>query len=224
MTMNVRRSRTTHAFTMIELMLVISIMMIIGLLAALGISEVIEHAKVVETEATMHLMEIALEQFKADMGHYPVASKGTGESLETFIDALTDPSSSYGWERASVAAWFPKRSLVVDEVDGNPEIRDAWDMDFQYCRKDEYNDVNGTAVERTPGKQDYYNLNTFQLYSYGPNIKTCPGSMEAWLDAVDSGGQPEMGHNRLLGTEQDDIRNWTQETFYSDTPTAYGGT
>ena len=46
MRMNGKPSRTTHAFTMIELMLVISIMMIVGLLAALGIAEVIEQAKV----------------------------------------------------------------------------------------------------------------------------------------------------------------------------------
>lgn len=206
MTINGRRSRTRHAFTMIELMLVISIMMIVGLLAALGISEVIDNAKVTETTSTIRLMGIALEQFKADMGYYPARTGSGSGSTETFIDALINPLSTYGWKRASLAAWFPKRLQVEDEA-GNPRIPDGWDMDIQYCGNEEY-ESSGRAVERKPGNKDYYNLNTFQLYSYGPNMKT-------WLNAT------EGGHDRLCGTEQDDIRNWTQKTFYAVRPTAY---
>jgi len=207
MTMNGRRSRTTHAFTMIELMLVISIMMIVGLLAALGISEVIDHARVTDTVSTIRLMEVALEQFKADMGHYPEATRGSGETTETFINALVDPLSSYGWKRASLAVWFPKRPHLEDGA-GNPRIPYAWDLDIQYCRNNEYDIASGWAVERTPGNKDYYNSNTFQLYSLGPNMKT-------WLNSL------EGGHNRLCGTERDDIRNWTQETFYATRPAVY---
>lgn len=207
MTMNGRRSQAAQAFTMIELMLVISIMMIIGLLAALGIAEVVEHAKVKETESTIHLLELAIEQFKADMGTYPEPTRDNGGVEENFIDALIDPSSGYGWQRASLAAWFPNRRQVKDIDSGRPRMPDAWDIDIEYCRNDEYDAALGTAVERTPGKKDYYNLKTFQLYSCGPNMKTFTAE--------------EGGHARLCGTEPDDIRNWVQETFYDTLPAAY---
>ncbi len=205
--MKMRRNRTKHAFTMIELMLVISIMMIVGLLAALGIAEVIEHAKIKDTQSLIRLMDIALEAYKNDMGAYPTPTAGSGITSETFINALTDPSSSYGWTKASRARWFPNRTLIKAEDSTALSIPDAWDLEIHYTRHNEYDDALGIAVERTPGKKDYYNRGKFQLYSCGPNMQT--------LD-VDQGG-----HNRLQGTEPDDIRNWTQDRFYISGTEAY---
>jgi len=201
---------------MIELMLVISIMIILGLLAALAISEVIVHTNVKETQATIHLMEIALDQFKVDMGAYPF---GTGaEGWETVVTALTEPDSSYAWKRASLPGWFPNRDEVRD-ADDHLRVPDAWDEDFSYCSsgtkvitsfvQSEYR-FSGRGVERTPGKEDYYNLQTYQIYSKGPN-------METWLST------DEGGHDRLGGTQADDIRNWQQAVFYSAVPAAYDG-
>ena len=211
MTMICRARNHRAAFTMIELMLVISIMIIIGLLAALAISEVVVHANVKETESTMHLMTVALDEFKADMGEYPL-STGT-ETWETVVHALTDPKSSYGWKRASLSGWFENRDEVTDET-GHLRVPDAWDEDFVYCSstpkivsgtaESEYF-YSGRGVERTPGKRDYYNLKTYQLYSKGPNMKT-------WASTADG------GHDQLGGTEPDDIRNWTQEVFHTTVP------
>ena len=228
--MNRSRRHKTNAFTMIELMLVIGIMIILGLLAALGVSEVIVHANVKETQSTMHLIEIALDQFKADMGDYPF-SKGSdagGEGWETFVTALAEPASCYGWKRASFAGWFENRDEVRDE-DEHLRLPDAWDKDFSYCSsrlkpvaggvQSEYR-FSGRGVERTPGKEDYYNLQTYQIYSNGPNMETCPNGNETWphVDPADPGSE---GDDRLCGTQRDDVRNWRQETFYSKTPPAY---
>ena len=192
---------------MIELMLVISIMMIVGLLVALGIAEVVEHAMVKDTQSLIRLMDYALNQYKDEMGDYPAPTAGSGATAETFINALTDPSSSYGWERASRATWFPNRTLIKADDSTALSIPDAWDLEIHYIRYNEYDDANAHAVERTPGKKDYYNREKFQLYSCGPNMQT--------LD-VEQGG-----HNRLRGTEPDDIRNWIQEQFYLTGAEAY---
>jgi len=200
---------------MIELMLVISIMIILGLLAALGIAEVVTHANRKETQATMRLMAIALDQFHADMGIFPL-STGADEG-ETIADALTDPKSSYGWKRASFATWFENRDPVTEDDSDRLRIVDAWNEDLIYtsstikvisgAAKSEY-DFSLRGVERTPGKEDYYNLQTFQLYSKGPNMRT-------WATTEDG------GHDRLGGTERDDIRNWIQKPIHNVIPTAY---
>ena len=63
------------------------------------------------------------------------------------------------------------------------------------------------GVERTPGMRDYHNPKTFQIYSKGPNMKTCPNVEETWPDVEPA----QNGHDRLGGTERDDIRNWEGE-------------
>ena len=143
------------------------------------------------TRATIHVVEIALEQYKTDIGHYPRGD------FAAAVQALSDPE--FGWERADFVSWFPKRAHVRDDA-GNRRIPDAWDMDIHYCSHEEY-ESSGRGVERTPGKRDFYNPKTFQLYSTGPNKKTWPLTKDG-------------GHNRLGGTEEDDIRNWEQDTFH----------
>ena len=173
---------------MIELILVMTIMTLLGLFAAMMIWNVQDHAKTKRTIATIRLMEIALGEYKRDIGHYPL---GDGTNLAS---CLTETGSA--WKRAGLDAWFPEHE----------DVKDAWGMLIQYCSSTEYT-TEGRGVERTPQKGDYYNLSTFQIYSYGPNMKT-------WPETVADGGHP-----RLCGTEPDDIRNWVHEKFC--TPSAY---
>jgi hypothetical protein len=146
---------------------------------------------VMETRVTVRMIAFALDQYKDDVGHYP-----RGDFSAAAL-ALTDPD--LGWERASSSAWFPNRGSVKDSA-GSPRILDGWGMDIHYCSHEEY-ESSGRGVERTPGKRDFYNRDTFQLYSTGPNEKTWPLTKDG-------------GHDRLGGTEKDDIRNWEHDTFH----------
>ena len=183
------------AFTMVELLVVMTILSIVGLIAALGVSNVIDYANRKDTEAVMQLFDIALDQYKTDMGTFPSCTGGT------VVDYLTN--KNHGWKRAGMS-WFPKRALVID----------AWDNEFGYCSYQDYDGVlagftSGRGVERTPGMKTFYNSETFQIYSMGPNMKTWPAKIE------------DGGHPRLCGTEPDDIRNWKQDVFYTTRPTIY---
>jgi len=180
---------------------VMAILTIVGLLAAMGIANAIDHAKMMETKATMGQIDNALNAFKQDKGYFPT---GTGEEL---VQYLTDPEQ--GWDRASLQVWF----------EGKKKIQDGWENGFFYTCYTEYAfpgpdgklgtaDDTGRGVERTPGKRDFYNAQTYQLYSMGPNMQT-------WLN---SGAN---GHPRLGGTEPDDVRNWVQERFYKTKQEAY---
>jgi general secretion pathway protein G len=116
----------------------------------------------------------------------------TGDAA-AMLSALTQTGGS--WTRAS-SEWF----------DGRTEIVDGWGMPFHYTSSAEY-ESSTYGVERTPTKKDWYNTKTFQIYSTGPNMKTWPADVA------------EGGHPQLQGTEEDDVRNWQHEVFY--TPSAY---
>lgn len=157
------------------------IALILGALVLISLLEPRPRYAVKETESTMRLLAIALDEYRADVGHYPRGD------FAAVASALTDPES--GWERADLKGWF----VSLDK------LQDTWEMDFHYCNHEEY-DSSGRGVERTPGKGDFYNPNTYQLYSTGPN-------METWPDAKSG------GHDRLGGTDEDDIRNWEHDKF-----------
>ncbi len=191
-------------FTLVELIVVMAIMTLIGLFAALAIFNVQDHTKRTQTESTIRLIEIALEAYRQDIGHYP---RGDGNSLPSLLTE-TGP----GWKNAG-KHWFPNRS----------DLKDAWGLPIQYCSHAEYAlDQYGTytsvkdgqtygtyrGVERTVNKKDFYNSKTYQIYSHGPNMVT-------WEKDPTKGGLP-----RLCGTQEDDIRNWRHERFY--TPQDYG--
>jgi len=185
-------SDTRRGFTMVELILVMTIMTLLGLFAAMMIWNVQDNAKKRETEATIRLLSIALDEYKNDIGHYPM---GDGAAM---ISALTGTGT--GWARAGME-WFPNRKQP---------LTDAWGMNFQYCSCHEY-ESSGRGVERKPKLGQYYNPFTYQIYSMGPNMKTWPPS------GTDADGIPYTP--RLCGTEEDDIRNWEQAEFF--TPADY---
>ena len=120
--------------------------------------------------------------------------------LYTFEQVLTDKTA--GWKRAGLRNWFEDRQ----------QIEDAWAQSFSYCSHEDYLDDrltigvpdDGRGAERTPGKRDFYNSKTFQLYSKGAN-------MQCWPDEIEN-------HPRLGGTEEDDVRNWKQDSLYANNP------
>lgn len=195
LTFNNRNRSGRSAFTMVELILVMTIMTVLGIFAALMIPNIQDRAKRTETRATMQLIELAIAQYREDIGHYP-----TGD-FEAVSAVLTSPSS----------AWL---GAGMHRFQDRKDLNDAWGMPFSYRHHHKYSTPEeidlpaGPGVERTPKKGDYYNSQTYQLYSTGPNMRT-------WPKGVADGGYPS-----LCGTEEDDIRNWTHEEFH--TPSDYG--
>lgn len=181
-------SNKRRGFTMVELILVMTIMTLIGLFSAMMIWNVHDNAKRRETEATIRLISIALDQYKHDIGHYPL---GDGASM---VAALTGTGT--GWKAAGME-WFPNRKAP---------LTDAWGMSIQYCSHEEY-ESSGRGVERKPKLAQYYNPFTYQIYSMGPNMKTWP------VSGTDADGSPYTP--RLCGTEEDDIRNWEHAEFHA---------
>jgi len=186
-----RVPRMTAGFTLIELILVMTILTVMGLLAALAIPNIKDAANIRATEATMRLIDVALDKYREDKGTYPT---GTGE---TMVYTLT--STSGGWTRASLQTWFPKRK----------DVKDAWENLFYYTSATEY-DSSGRGVERTPGKKDFYNSKRYQLYSMGPNMATWPNTKAGGNDRL-CGTEPDDIRNQ----------GWVQETFYTSKPAGY---
>lgn len=202
--MNTPAWQKKGAFTLVELMVVITIMISIGLFASLMVANAMDQARIHRTEATKNQIEIALDRFKQDTGAYPLSS-----SLDEFqfpVNKLLDPDD--GWDQAG-QEWFGENA-TTDE-NGEPTVLDAWSEPFYYLSNEQY-ESSGYGVELTLGKKDYYKSTTFQLYSKGPNMDTWPSEL------LDADNEP-IGHPRLRGTEEDDIRNWQQDKFY--TPADY---
>ncbi len=183
-------------FTMIELLMAMTIMAVLGIFAALMIPNIQDRAQRAQTEATMHLYQVALDEYRRDFGDYPDGD------IETVQNILTQRQMG-GWSRAG-EHWF----------DGRSDLDDAWGRPFSYRVWYEYEvpetgyDI-GPGVERTPGMNDFYNPRSFQMYSTGPNMRTWPSRIQ------------DGGHPRLPGTQPNDIRNWEHEEFY--TPADYEG-
>jgi general secretion pathway protein G len=192
MTRSARHS-SRHAFTMIELLLVMTIMTVIGVFAAMAINNVHDNAKIQETRATIRLFEIALEKYKGDMGEYP-----SGDTT-AMIAALSEGSA---WKGAGKKTHFPSRS----------ELKDAWGMPFYYTSSSEYT-VRG--CERTPGKNAFYNTSSYQIYSMGPNMKT-------WTNTVADGGHPRLGGTEpddIRNWKQESTHGARPAAYATDPPT-----
>ena len=158
--------KTQTGFTLVELVLVMTIMTILGLFAAMMISNIHDRAKETRTQATMKLIEEALDMYREEIGHYPLGD------ATNMVSVLTEPTS--GWQNAGLSKWFPDHE----------EVKDAWGMAFYYTCHPEY-ESSGRAVERTPKMQDYYNPGRFQLYSLGANMRT-------WPETQAAGGHPRL--------------------------------
>ena len=190
------RTRPRGGFTMIELLVVMAIMTVLGVFAALMIPNMQDKAKAARTKALMKQFEIALGEYRSDFGDFPAGD------IDLVINMVT--TTSGGWARGSTD-WF----------DGRTEYVDGWGEPLAYCCHTQYDTPEagytvGRGVERTPESGIYYNPDSYQLYSKGPNMRTWPKKTEG----------TKKGYPRLPGTEPDDIRNWEHEKYL--TPTDYG--
>jgi len=90
--MKLRRHRTSHAFTLIELLLVLVILAILAAVVVPKFTGRTEQARGSAAKADVASMKVALSTFETDTGRFPTNEEG--------LDALVNkPGDLQGWKR-----------------------------------------------------------------------------------------------------------------------------
>lgn len=136
--------------TLVELLVVMVIIaLIVGALLLPAIFKAIESAKISETKAEISNMEIALQMYKSDVGHYPILSF---LFLNAFYWHLQEGIGAEGWNG-------PYIDFNDEKIDFLGNIKDPWGKPYWY--------VKG-GIHNGP---DY-----FDLWSCGPDKNNDWGS------------------------------------------------
>ena len=196
-----KMSRKTSGFTLIELMVVIIVIGIVGGIVFGGAGYIFEKQAVKQAEAEVEVLKIALEDYKRENGQYPETFDFEGE-MSSFILL----HSLYGshqpidgvWERLEPEKYtkslIPIESLSVSQIeeDGTGQFKldeadhyliDPWGEPYiyEFERKDEHLG--------------------FLLYSIGPDRKSDP-----FNDVAD--GCPEKRPEDKDNIPQSEPDNW----------------
>ena len=122
---NVRSRRAArHAFTLLELLLVLTILVIIGGLVGTSLVGVLADSKA-------DTSKIQMQELKKNIDLYQIRIGGLPDDLNDLKDGPSDPSKKAKWTR-SIMPSIPK---------------DAWDNDFVYT-------VKGGSYELRSGGED----------------------------------------------------------------------
>lgn len=142
-----KKPKFTQAFTLIELITVMVILMIIAsLIVGVG-STARKRALETKAESMIAALEVAISMYHVDTGEYPAQN----DQNATLVSNLkTDPwggATGYGWRGPYME--FRDEDMVINEV------VDPWGNAYNY-------DV-------PPYTDDWGNLNSFNLWSNGPD-------------------------------------------------------
>ncbi|MEW6536492.1 MAG: type II secretion system protein GspG [Candidatus Auribacterota bacterium] len=156
-----------NGFTLTELLIAMIIMLV---LAGIGLPTMIYHyarAKQQKAIAQVQRLETALEQFKSDMGYYPVELTegeyfGTTSTDTSKRAAIIQALSGYDKNQNKVAAWWddqywhgPYLEFDKKELDSSGQFIDPWQEAYLF---------DGTAAGR-----DLNNTASFDILSKGPD-------------------------------------------------------
>jgi general secretion pathway protein G len=132
--MKIPPRRHPAAFTLIELMVVITIIVILAALVVGGTGYARDKQDREKAKVQIALLEKALEDFKADNGHYPYADgvgttgnsnilfqalfrEGADNKSRIYLSDLDPASTKHGW---------------VEGTGGNVKIVDPWGREYGY--------------------------------------------------------------------------------------------
>lgn len=199
--------------TLLELLVVILIISILSSIAVVTYTGQVERAKIAAAKAMISQIETACHIYETDVGQFPPSASfgispgaggvprwGCGYMTLALLHSLNG-NALYPLDKRWNGPYLDINAEQFGDINGNPittsvnsaeiNILDPWGMPYQYVRFDGYSAYNGTQLpsyDPFRATETYYNINTFQLFSYGPNGTTL---------AVPNGG-----------TEADDISNF----------------
>jgi len=233
---NATRARCDRrgGFTMAEMLVVMAIITILAASLAVVLPRIRTRSMIKGAKADIQMIANALEQYRQDIGTYPVAPfRGSGghKADRVLYQALTNRNAG-GYNRGWGGA-HDRWDFIREESRTGKQILDPWGTPYYYIAHPDY--LRGVRIDdptdstpadtanyfgTTPAPDDFrsasehefpprtyygppprrdafYNANTFQLHSKGPDQKT---------DVEDD--QPDVIDACDRGTDTDDINNF----------------
>jgi general secretion pathway protein G len=180
------RTCPRRGFTLVEMLVVIAIIVVLSGLTIAGLGYVNQKQAREQTKVQIGLLQMALEEYKADTGEYPVHAVQSGENgtpeiydalypfeadAEVYLSELDPENDSQGWLQGQ------------ETQGGGLTIYDPWGGEYRYRTNNP--NSSGESIAANPD---------FDLWSAGPDGRTNPGS----------NGDYDPEHPDNL----DDIRGW----------------
>ena len=185
----IESSKTTRAFTLIEMLVVVAIIAILLSISFAAFSGAGNSAKKGATKTLIEQIKTALENYSNDFGDYPPSSprakkdRGVNDGIESLVKCLmtTEKNGPY--------LQFSDKKLYDSDSDGVFEVVDDWGRPLVYLHNKEYakgqkitildEDFVGTKVDAKGAKSDktnqYQSLSSFQIWSCGLDGKNSDG-------------------------------------------------
>ncbi|MGI5925232.1 MAG: type II secretion system protein GspG [Lentisphaeria bacterium] len=179
-----------HAFTLVELLVVIGIVMVLAGITLAGLGFAGRRADESKTMAIMEEFAMALEAFRQDYGYYPIQTNpdSRGDNLRVNFRESNDTWDLF-LNRAAESN-KKNRSYMEGIVGGanNEELLDAYGNALYY---------------RSPGRM---NPQKYDLWSMGPDGRHGAKS------SSNPNNHLEVGSNYMPGAaNSDDLCNWKQK-------------
>jgi len=194
----------SRAFTLIEILAVLAIMLILAAIVAIGAGSVFERQNQQKAKIQIATLSAALEQYKQDMGHYPLTADAAdpgATNADLLYQALFHEGYTYQNMPSPPASWDKARRIYLPDLDpvtnkqgwlDQPadgvipaviaHLRDPWGNDYRYRSSD--------AAAGAGANANAVNV-SFDLWSVGKDSRT-------------NGSPSQTGHP----DNRDDIRNF----------------
>lgn len=156
-----------EGFTLIELLVVMLILSILIAIAVVTFSGVLKPAKKIKAEQMIRNIEVALREYEARYGDYPIAEYHNDEGIAAVMDAVY-----YGPDRLLEVK---DKDLVESKYVGKKVVADPWKKPYRY--RSAY-DEEGNI------RDGIHNRNKFDVWSIGPNLKDEYGEDEEESDDI----------------------------------------
>lgn len=123
--------RRSHAFTLIELLLVLVILAVLAAIVAPKFTGRSEQAKVTAADSQISAYKTALDMFELDNGRFPTSEEGLRALIEK-------PNDAQGWKQPY--------------IDAMPD--DPWQNEYRYKYPGDHNEHGYDLYSMGPDKQD----------------------------------------------------------------------
>lgn len=219
-----------RGFTLVEMLVVVAIISMLAAIVAYNMMGNLDKGKLQGTKGQILNLSLALESYKTDLGSYPPSAwladaleNGLGASLkwhgpyykfETARTGFVDGSGNLRDRRNSPLLFFDgsnAESVLLPNRAGAKVYLDQFDRPIIYIPHYEY--YGKPAI--TDINETFFNLSSFQLFSYGKDGQSHRGKLLLFDDGVDNDGDglTDLGATlrstqQTSGNPEDDVANF----------------